>query len=294
MIRGGLLARSVLALALPWAMSMVPATAQAQGICPVDSRGHADARGQVQFVKVNDTVAVEQITGDAAFAHLQNVMSRQADAFTEARRAGQARGWQETRTAYVERTITLITDQGIKPGDVITTLPASYSESNAQGEIILWSSDAGTNSVWSGTIYIETYANGAASTWQGEINVATTQYPWIWYQLTWQNQLPKQTMHDGPPPMPGQFLHAVFTDNAAAGARAPGYRYLTYDAAAEMGEYRPADAIGWAKCWRGAVVAGCTAAAIGCIESGPAWPACFGAWCVGVIVGSGVGCALAP
>jgi hypothetical protein len=40
----------------------------------------------------------------------------------------------------------------------------------------------------------------------------------------------------------------------------------------------------WLRCSAG----GCTASAIGCIASGPGWPACFGWWCAG----AGAGCVI--
>jgi hypothetical protein len=181
---------------------------------------------------------------------------------------------------HVERTLAITTGAWLKPGDVITSAPASYTEYNADGEITLWSADAGTNSVWSGTIYVEIYSTGAASTWQGEIDVSTTDYPWLWYQKSWERvPIDRQMRFEGPPPLPGQFLFAVLSDGQ--GGRG---RYETTSTCQGCGF------AAWAACWRDFVVTGCTAAAVGCLVSGPAWPACFGAWCSGAVVAGAVHC----
>jgi hypothetical protein len=232
------------------------------------------------IVKMNDHQAVEKLSGEAARSHLRNLLSRHPEAFTEAQRVARERGWKDADVVHVERTLAMTTGSWLKPGDVITAAPASFTEYNSDGEITFWSADAGTDSVWAGTIYVEVYSTGAASTWDGELDVSTTDYPWIWYQQTWERTpIDRQMKYEGPPPRPGQFLYAVLSD-APGGAG----RYQTTAGCSGCGFAR------WAACWRIAVVTGCGSAAVACLRVGPLWPACWAYSCLGAEVGSAMGC----
>lgn len=266
----------LLLMALPVAAG-AQAISRVDDACPLDGASPpvVQVSKGVQLVKLSDELAIEKLTDDAALTHFWNLLSRRPEAFVEARRVIAQRGWRTTDRVYVERTIVTTTSHPT-PGNGAQALLAAYAEGSAQGEITIWSADDGNSSNWEGTIYMEVYSDGAASTWQGQIDVSTTSYPWIWYQKTWEKQpIDKQASFDLPP---------------SGASVAPAAFLGSYGV---PGDYRLAvNWINWANCWRAGVIGGCTGAAVACRFSGPAWPGCFGAWCVGVEVGSGITCYL--
>jgi len=221
-------------------------------------------RDDIRLVQLSPETAVEQMTGQAARLHIRNLMSRQPHAFAASRGLLTERGYVPTDHFYVERTINLAGKKGDKDD-----IQFAYSENNVDGEIDIWSWDDGNPDTWEGSIYVEVYRNGSASTWGGQIDDSRTDYPWIWYRETWEKPGvggPRQIRLV--PPKPTNGIELV------------------------RGDYELTSFYNWAECWRRAVVGGCTAAAIGCKRMGPAWPECFGFICVGVEIGSAIGCAI--
>ncbi len=252
------------------------APAVPEAICATSFSSVRTLKEGVQLVRITEDLAVEKLTGDAALAHLLNLMSRKPEVFEHARRNAREKGWSATDTVYVERTIRF-SNFGASRYDDGSWSPTDYSESNAEGEIVLWSSDDGNNNTWEGTIYMEIYSNGAAATWQGQIDASITTYPWIWYHKMWERPpIGQQGSLDEPPPLPGSLPGVTFA-------------VLNRTTAAQSG-YTAVGFYSWAKCWRACVVTGCGTAALGCIASGPGWPACFGWWCLGAEVSCGIGC----
>jgi hypothetical protein len=225
---------------------------------------------EIREVKISEDLRIQEMTGQAALDHLYNVLSRKPKAFSTARKSLASRGFLPTEKVYVERTVRLVS-------------PASLSDTSPDGEIVFWSWDDGDDGTWEGAIYVEVYSSGAASTWEGQLDVSTQDYPWIEVHKTWEGGAgggggPLPVSFNGPP-LPGSLVHvtpAVQSTGALAGSTS----------------YMPASFYQWARCWRGCVVTGCTAAAIGCLATGPAWPGCFGFWCVGTEVGCAIGCYL--
>jgi len=238
--------------------------------CLFASRNAVTA-GDVVRVQYGKTT-VEKLTGAAARNHLLNLLARRPQAFAAAREEFQRSGWKETDYVYVERTLASAEGDGRAPGSDVVL--AAVSESNNQGEIVIWSADDGNNATWEGSIYFEVYSTGAASTWDGQIDVSTTEHPWLWYRKTWEKQpRPRQVSNEGILGASHGFELAV---QRGPEQLSPGSQL--------------ADFYGWAQCWRACVVGGCTTAAVACRLSGPLWAGCFAAWCVGVEVGCGVTC----
>lgn len=230
---------------------------------------------EVRLVRISPEISVEQLRGSAAHAHLRNLQSRRPDAFRKSAEVMRGRGHAPTAEVFVERT--LRTAGGIPNEDHPFSLTQSSSEGSAQGEIVFWSYD-GPGYAWQGTIYLEVYATGAAATWDGQIDTGSASHPWVWHQKTWEGTIGRhQEIESNEPPQPGVYLLAA-TLTPADGKTDRNIQRVTF--------------YNWAVCWRQGVVAGCTAAAIGCMRVKVAWPACFGTWCVGAEIGSGIGCAL--
>ncbi|HYK05477.1 MAG TPA: hypothetical protein VE974_27240 [Thermoanaerobaculia bacterium] len=230
---------------------------------------------EVRLVRISPEIAVEQIRGSAALAHLRHLQSQRPEAFRKSTEVLRKRGHEATAEVFVERT--LRTAGGMTDEEHPFGLTQSSAEQSAQGEIVFWSYD-GPGYAWQGTIYLEVYATGAAATWDGQIDTGSSSHPWVWHEKTWQGTVGRhQDTESTEPPQPGVYLVAQQSISADDRPDRDTQRVGFYN---------------WAVCWRQGVVAGCTTAAIGCMRVKAAWPACFGMWCVGAEIGSGIGCAL--
>jgi hypothetical protein len=260
------------------AASPLPAPTPGNNIQPIVQQISPDVR----LIKYGNGVQVEQLKGDAALAHLQNLIARHPRAFAASRSDMAKRGFHPSKTVFVERTYREVSDRNKRPGHPYE-LAQTSGEQNSDGEIDFWSYD-GPGDSWQGTIYMEIYSDGAASTWDAQIDTSTQDYPYNWVTNTWSYE-----GNDGPidrtalpekPPLPGSVSRA---------------------AAIQFAAWRPGQPVvpvlfnwyNWSVCWRAGVLSGCTTAAVGCLRSAAAWPACFGLWCVGAEIGSGIGCAVA-
>lgn len=231
---------------------------------------------EVRLVRISPEISVEQLRGSAALAHLRSLQSRRPDAFRKSSEVMRGRGYEATAEVFVERT--LRTAGGSTDKDSGFSLTQSSSEQSAQGEIVFWSYN-GPGYTWQGTIYLEVYATGAAATWDGQIDTGSASHPWVWHQKTWEGTIGRhQDIESNEPPQPGVYLLVANQLAPADGKTDRNIQRVTF--------------YNWAVCWRQGVVAGCGAAAIGCMRVKVAWPACFGTWCVGAEIGSGIGCAL--
>lgn len=168
-------------------------------------------------------------------------------------------------------------------GDRGKTSPYSLiqtsSESSAEGEIDFWSYD-GPGDTWQGSIYMEVYGQGA-STWDGEIDTGSEDYPWDWYNKTWESrdECPPFCPINMKPLLPGDMTNGAI--QLASARHGGGDIQLIWNGWTW-----------WADCWRKAVVGGCAGAAITCLRVKAEWPACFAFRCVGIEIGAGIGCAL--
>lgn len=231
--------------------------------------------GDVQRVKIGDDLWVEKLHGEAALAHLYNLLGRRPDALAAARRNLTVQGFSPTETVYVERVIGLAHGSAQESGSSVG-LAQTYSEQDGRGEIVFWSWDDGQPNTWEGTIYIEIYSNGAASTWEGQINSGTTDHPWVYYRKTWEQQPrpPQQTLWDAPP-LPGTVVPATMKTPFNGSP----------DEIMLAGTF-----YGWAKCWRQCVVGWCAGAAVACLGTTVNWPICWGAACSGAELACGINC----
>jgi hypothetical protein len=243
--------------------------------------------GDVRLVRMSVDVAVEQIRGQTAATHLRSLLSRRPEAFVRSREVLRSRGHESTEEVFVERTLRRLS--GVKGDASPNQYVQSSSEQNADGEIVFWSYD-GPGYTWQGTIYVETYSDGAAATWDGQIDTSTEDHAWVWHENTWSSEGGPRDKdpvgRDAEPPRPGE---------TTRGIQLASHRLLSVDASGPtFSGIVPVrfDLATWADCWRTGVVTGCTTAAVGCMRVKAGWPACFALWCLGAEIGSAIGCAL--
>jgi hypothetical protein len=253
------------------------ATEAQRAIYPIIQQVTSDVR----LIRFSPDVAVEQLHGKAALAHLQNLRGRRPEAFKKAIETLKNKGRTSTDEVFVERTL----DTRLTKGHGITISPYSLvqtsSESSSQGEIVFWSWD-GPGYTWQGTIYMEVYGYGA-STWDGEIDTGSTEYPWDWVDQTWASS--DCSPHCGPdnqgrilPLAPGDMTHGAV--ELASLRRSGETRLVDWNSW-----------YNWSTCWRTNVIGGCTTAAAVCFRVKATFPACWAIGCVGVEIGYGIGCA---
>jgi hypothetical protein len=241
-----------------------------------------DISPEIKLIKFGNGVQVEQLRGNAASAHLQNLIARHPKAFAESRKDMARRGFHPTNTVFVERTYRDVSNRSQHPTHPYELVQTS-NEQNSDGEIVFWSYD-GPGDSWQGSIYMEVYSDGAASMWNGQIDTTSQDYPYNWVENTW-----SYGGDDGPdtrtalpnhPPLPGN-ISRIAGVQFASWKPGQGALLVTFNW------------YNWSTCWRAGVVGGCTTAAVGCLRSAAAWPACFGLWCVGAEIGTGLACAIA-
>lgn len=280
-LRSVLLGMAVLIFAVFTSVAEEPATGSMNpDVMPAVTQLNPDVR----LVQFRSGASVEQLTGAAALAHLKNLIARHPKAFAASRANMAARGFIPTNTVFVERTFLPVSSRSSRKQSIYSLVQTS-SEQNSDGEIVFWSYD-GPGDTWQGTIYMNVYADAAASTWDGQIDTGTQDYPWNWVTQTWGNDgVPLEQQQASAPRPPGPPLPGMFSRAAAI----------------QLAAYRPGHSniypvrinwYAWADCWRAGVIAGCTTAAAGCIRVRAGFPACFGLWCLGAQIGTGISCAV--
>lgn len=233
-----------------------------------------DENGEVRRFNIDGQLAVEQLVGSAALAHLQNMKSRQPQAFAAATKALRARGFEPTEIVFVQRTLRLAST-GNRPGlNDGAPIFAEYTESNSEGEITLWSWDDGNNDTWEGTIYVEKYGGESAMA-EGQLDIATENYWWYYTNVVWESGS-------------GPFNKDVRYPFDPRGSQ-PNPPYLVASVPFLPQPFSPymlaRDWIRFFKDYRACVVGWCTGAAVACAGMGPGWPACWGFACVGAQIG---------
>jgi hypothetical protein len=247
-----------------------------------------DIGPDTKLIQFANGVIVEQLRSQAARAHLDNVKRRHPDGFAASRADLLARGFVPSTEVYVERTYHQAATRKQssngrrQPNNKQYDLAQNSSEQNSDGEIIFESYE-GPGDTWQGTIYMELYADGAATSWSGQIDTSTSEYPYNWATIDWSyagdDRGPIDLTSMRQPPIPGAISRAASIQYASW---KPGQTVFPV----AVNWYN------WAYCWRSAVVGGCTTAAIGCIRVTVAWPACFATWCIGAEVAGAVVCAM--
>lgn len=255
------------------------ADAASAGAYPLVRQTSSDVR----LIQFSPDVAVEQLTGKAAYAHLQNLLSRRPHALARSRARLVERGFKPTDAVFVERTLRRVSHkrQSQNPDYSLVQTSGEYSQ---EGEILFWSYD-GPGYTWQGTIYLNVYGQGEA-TWDGQLDTDSYDYPWNWVYNTW-SECPEGECGESDedaglrltPPKPGAAFHYA-------------KELLRRDASNAYQRTALARLEDWAHCWRQNVIGGCTAAATVCWRVKAAFPACWAAACVGVEIGYGIGCAI--
>lgn len=181
------------------------------------------------------------------------------------------------------------------PGDVL--IKASFQSetySNDGYEMTFISYDDGNPNTWEGVIY-EHDPDGYEYEYTASIDISGQQETWARLVETYypadgstpvssnQPQYYDPSYHpytpgmEEPPISKGRFTEQRPTFVKTSFNAVQGPRYPVPD--------RWRDRVNrWLRCSAG----GCTASAIGCIASGPGWPACFGWWCAGSAAGCGI------
>lgn len=242
----------------------------------------------IKRIQFANGINVEQLRSEAGRLHLQNVKMRHPDAFAASRADMLARGFVPTNEVFVERIYHQAANRRQsnknrkQSNDKQYYLTQTSSEQDSDGEIIFESYE-GPGNTWQGTIYMELYADGAATTWDGQIDTSSEDYPYNWATETWSYAGDDASPFDlgsmKHPPLPGSISRSASIQYAAW---KPGQ--TVFPAAVNW--------FNWAYCWRTAVLGGCGTAAVGCIRVTAAWPACFATWCIGAEVSGGVVCAI--
>jgi hypothetical protein len=259
------------------ALMMISPGISAEGA--TDSVRHMGAPSSmdIRMIANNGSVAVEELRGAAALAHMQNLRSRRPAAFAKVAMSLRARGFVPTDIVYVQRTVRLASGGS---GGSIAPQFASYSESNSEGEITLWSWDDGDDRTWEGSIYVEKYGGESAMA-EGQLDVSTESWSWYYTDVVWESGPISPEYQDVRRQLSPRA--EALQQPAAAAVTTPFNPPLTVYMFAQEGGGR--DWIQFFKDYRACVVGWCTGATVACLVSGPKWPLCWGGACVGAQIG---------
>ena len=224
---------------------------------------------------------VEVLRGQAANAHLLNLMAKRPAAFEAAQSRLQSRGLKPTDNVVVVRTLALGEPLATSvPQSTLITRDVSVGD--ASGEMVFWSWDDGNPNTWEGSIYVDHYSQDYQALFEGQLLIPTSNYDWNWGSRIWQSREPRLIEMLGDPTHPG-----APDESVAANPATPFGVDIGSTAGSGLSTRAIRDRIpGYLRCWLGGVIGGCTTVGWTCIGSGLGWPACFALGCpVGTFMG---------
>lgn len=240
-----------------------------------------------RVTELPDGRVLEELHGDPAYRHLQQLISRRPDAF--ANLSLLARGYRPSEEVLVQRVRR--PQHAANRGDGFSMFAQSYEESNSEGEIIFWSWDNGDPGTWEGVVWFEDYTTGLAGTNEAQVDISSTEvHELVFLVNTWES--------GGGSGGSGDMEQMVMWDAPRCATVVPGVRFASLDVGSTwvVGDYALASSgrFSWRR-WGGCTVSwgvgGCAGAATGCALTGPGWAKCTGGFCAGAFVASAIGCA---
>lgn len=242
--------------------------------------------GDRRLTELPNGLYLEELSGESARRHLEQLMSRRPNAFANISLA--AKGYIPTEHVVVQRISRIPTQLGASQWNSFFT--QTYEEYDAEGEIMFWSWDNGDDNTWEGVIWFEHYASGLAGTNEAQFDVSNEEHPMMWLDNTWES-----SGGGGDGDGDHELVEMVRWSGPRCGTGVPGVRFASLGTGSVTGTYALAagfDWGSWGRCTGAWTVAGCSGAAVACIAAGPKWAPCFGFGCAGAFVAAAVGCAL--
>ncbi len=235
---------------------------------------------------------LEELHGEPAYRHLQQLMSRRPEAF--ANLSLPAKGYRPSKEVLVQRVTrpqraAIRGDGFANRGDGFFMFAQSYQESNSEGEIIFWSWDDGDPGTWEGVVWFEDYTRGIAGTNEAIVDISSTEaHELVFLVNTWESGGGSG----------GSGEQQIMWDAPRCATVVPGVRFASLDVGSTwvVGDYALASSgrFSWRR-WGGCTVVGgvggCAGAATGCALTGPGWAKCTGGFCAGAFVTAGIVCA---
>lgn len=118
----------------------------------------------------------EHLGGRDAVAHLQKLQRTRKQLHKAAARLREM-GYTPTENVSVIRSDSAIRNRSSRGRG---SLNVQQTFSDADGELVFWEWDDGSDGTWGGVIYAENYSNGATVTWNSQIDVSTETFALIW------------------------------------------------------------------------------------------------------------------
>lgn len=118
----------------------------------------------------------EHLSGVDAVAHLQELQKTHKQLDKAAARLREM-GYTPTENVSVIRSDNAVRSRSSR-GTGFTHVQQRFSD--ADGELVFWEWDDGSDGTWGGVIYAENYSNGATVTWNSQMDVSTENFSVIW------------------------------------------------------------------------------------------------------------------
>ena len=274
------------AVALP--LSAAPAPNGAIGCAPdaalTDTATYASQDGERHIAMVNSKIAVETLTGHRAVEYFKKLRAEKPARFKDAGKFLAQEGYKPTNIVTVFRTLR-ITEAQLRQGIVPPAVPqkASTTVTSSEGEVVFWSWDDGDDGTWEGSTYVERYSDGAYTNSDSQSDIQTSDYYEIWSEVT-----SSGGGGDGPGDEP---IAVSFEPKQETGqvrlAVAGGPNAMLMQQGALNPRLVQDDGFDW-QAFLACSVGGCSACAVTCTFTGPAWAGCFGPCCGGIVVGCAI------
>lgn len=121
----------------------------------------------------------EHLSGVEAVAHLQELQRKHKQLDKAAARLREM-GYTPTENVSVIRSDNTVRSRSSRDTGF---RHVQQTFSDADGELVFWEWDDGSDGTWGGVIYVENYSNGATVTWNSQMDVSTENFSVIWEEF---------------------------------------------------------------------------------------------------------------
>lgn len=231
--------------------------------------GHLASESAVVF-DVARGISIERLEGQAARAHLLNLMAKYPEQFSRAQVSLVERGAAPTEEVFVLRSLALAEPTAESSSSSGFT-PESLAIGDANGEMIFWSWDDGDPSTWEGQIYVAHYSESYEGIFNAQFAIGSVPYAVTWENLVWYRWEPWNQVPDASS-MGTDVIGSLLPSEGLLPGGASGA--LDSGGGAPKPKHRH-----YLQCWLRGIGTGCVGSALHCAMTGPGWVVCFAGGC---------------
>lgn len=219
---------------------------------------------------------VELLAGERAADYLRMLMAQHPDRFENLGRYLAEEGYVPTHEVSVARLIRFVPAEDQQPMSG-SDFRLTTSTSTSEGVVVTHSWDDGDDATWEGSLYVESYSDGAWARYEAQVDIATADWEAIWAEAVAGGGSPDgdpfpARLNDPTSGLQQKFSHALLgrASMPLQSGIAPCFMTL------------PAQP--WFQDFMTCVISGAAGCATACAFTGPGWGNCTSACAAGVYV----------